>query len=333
MTDSAFERMRLFYNLFPYPGRPLWQLPHMSSGLLAHGGFHRLCAGADQTRCARIWRAGIFGCSHSETLAMREELAHEFWGERRVLLVGCGTDEPVLFRRLHPEAEITGLDLSARSLARARWKLRLAAMLTSGRASVRLVQVEGTEFLAQEKASAFDFIQCFGVLHHQPDPIHLFRRMAAALKPGGVLRLMVYSNNGRQVERWVQRRAARLWHGSQVRFRLGLRAMALSGWQLGNFLCKPRTRGRRFRYLGLHAPWLADALLHPSDPGLAPAMLGKWAQETGLRMVFCESRCAQRDWIVGFGDGAGAAWDEILAAEKEGSLVRNVVVSFVREGV
>jgi SAM-dependent methyltransferase len=39
-----------------------------------------------------------------------------------------------------------------------------------------------------------DIILCLGVLHHIPDPVPVVEAMASWLKPGGHLRLMVYSN-------------------------------------------------------------------------------------------------------------------------------------------
>src|SRR5262249_27928492 len=45
----------------------------------------------------------------------------------------------------------------------------------------------------------FDTIYCSGVLHHLPDPERGWAALSAVLRPGGVMRIMVYS------------RVARLW--------------------------------------------------------------------------------------------------------------------------
>ena len=51
-SGSAFERiprpadtlgrMRLFYNVFPYPNRAFWLRPHPASHLPSHAGFARM---------------------------------------------------------------------------------------------------------------------------------------------------------------------------------------------------------------------------------------------------------------------------------------------------
>ena len=44
----------------------------------------------------------------------------------------------------------------------------------------------------------YDRIECTGVLHHLKDPEAGFRRLAACLKPGGVIQVMVYAEGNRE---------------------------------------------------------------------------------------------------------------------------------------
>lgn len=54
------------------------------------------------------------------------------------------------------------------------------------------------EDLAATKYNAeFDAVDAFGVLHHTQDPVASLKRLAGSLRPGGVLRLMIYSDETR----------------------------------------------------------------------------------------------------------------------------------------
>jgi len=39
---------------------------------------------------------------------------------------------------------------------------------------------------------SYDFVLCWGVLHHTPNPRESFRKVASQVKPGGILHIMVY---------------------------------------------------------------------------------------------------------------------------------------------
>jgi SAM-dependent methyltransferase len=45
---------------------------------------------------------------------------------------------------------------------------------------------------------SFDAIDCYGVIHHTFSPQLALERLARALRPGGILRLMVYSREARK---------------------------------------------------------------------------------------------------------------------------------------
>src|SRR5207302_4663278 len=45
--------------------------------------------------------------------------------------------------------------------------------------------------------SSFDFIVCYGVLHHLADPVAGLRALGRVLKPDGVIDIMVYGRYGR----------------------------------------------------------------------------------------------------------------------------------------
>ncbi len=111
-----------------------------------------------------------------------------------VLVAGCGTGfEPIDLARIDPTPRITALDLSAASLA---YGKRMAGAL--GVESVRFVQ--GDILDAARLDQSFGLVSCTGVLHHMEEPERGLAALAGVLKPGGVLRLALYSERARA---WV----------------------------------------------------------------------------------------------------------------------------------
>ncbi len=120
-----------------------------------------------------------------------------------ILVAGCGTGrETALIAMRAPEARITAIDLSAASLAYAaeRWA-------SLGITNVRWEQRDLRDAPALGR---FDLISCSGVLHHLPSPEADWARLVEALKPGGVMSIMVYSKLARLRVRSAQHRIADL---------------------------------------------------------------------------------------------------------------------------
>ncbi|HEX9931844.1 MAG TPA: class I SAM-dependent methyltransferase [Allosphingosinicella sp.] len=108
--------------------------------------------------------------------------------DARVLVAGCGTGrDAAIFARRYPHARITAIDLSETSLAEA--EERCAGL------GVEFRQLDLHR--VAELGRRFDFITCSGVLHHLPDPEAGWAALAEVLKPGGVLRVLVYSRIAR----------------------------------------------------------------------------------------------------------------------------------------
>jgi SAM-dependent methyltransferase len=111
-----------------------------------------------------------------------------------VLVAGCGTGfEPIDLARMDPTLRITALDLSAASLA---YGKRMAGAL--GVESVRFVQGDILDLAELDRS--FGLVSCTGVLHHMEVPEQGLAALAGVLKPGGVLRLALYSERARA---WV----------------------------------------------------------------------------------------------------------------------------------
>ena len=111
----------------------------------------------------------------------------------KVLVAGGGTGyEPLLAARQNPGAEVLSLDLSRRSLA---YGARMARRLGIG--NVRFLQ--GDLLDVDSLDERFDAILASGVLHHMGDPEAGLRALAGVLRPGGAIRVGLYSEHARQL--------------------------------------------------------------------------------------------------------------------------------------
>lgn len=130
-----------------------------------------------------------------------DELNHFVFGGRlnfaeplEVLVAGGGTgDGTIMIAQQMADAGnpggVTYLDLSdaSRSIAEARARAR-------GLSNVRFLR---GSLLDLGGLGTFDYIDCCGVLHHLDSPPAGLRSLAAALKPGGGIGVMVYAPLGR----------------------------------------------------------------------------------------------------------------------------------------
>jgi SAM-dependent methyltransferase len=119
-----------------------------------------------------------------------------FGGKAQSLLVaGCGTGfEPIDLARRDPSLRITAMDLSRTSLA---YGARVAGEL--GLDGIRFVQ--GDILALDQVTDLFDVVISTGVIHHMDRPEAGLARLADVLRPGGVVRLSLYSERARAVVR------------------------------------------------------------------------------------------------------------------------------------
>lgn len=104
---------------------------------------------------------------------------------RRVLEIGIGGGADYTKFAL-AGADIQGIDLTEAAVAYVRE--RLARMGRSG--AVRTADAENLPFAD----GSFDLVYSYGVLHHSPDTERALAEAYRVLKPGGELKVMVYSD-------------------------------------------------------------------------------------------------------------------------------------------
>ena len=106
-----------------------------------------------------------------------------------ILVAGCGTGREALRLARHaPAAKVLAIDLSAASIAYARARCGDAVNL-----EFRQHDLHHADALGR----GFDHISCCGVLHHLPDPEAGWAALAGVLRPGGTMRVMLYSRIAR----------------------------------------------------------------------------------------------------------------------------------------
>ena len=108
------------------------------------------------------------------------------------LIAGCGTGRQVAGVKLaFSDAKITAIDLSLASLGYARRKTDAL-----GFRDVRYGQADILQLGSLGKT--FDVVDSAGVLHHMGDPTAGWRELIGLLRPGGVMRIALYSTLARR---------------------------------------------------------------------------------------------------------------------------------------
>lgn len=103
----------------------------------------------------------------------------------QIWIAGCGTNQAVFTALRFPNARVIGSDVSTASLEIC---AHTAKQLDISNLELRQESINESAY--REK---FDFIISTGVIHHNADPQATLDKISSALKPSGVLELMVYN--------------------------------------------------------------------------------------------------------------------------------------------
>lgn len=201
---------------------------------------------------------------------------HLFWPTRpfrddpSILIAGCGTSQAAKHALRWPAARVTGIDLSATSIARTE---ALKQKYELRNLELRQLPIERAGALGAE----FDQIVCTGVLHHLADPDAGLRALRTVLAPGGTMHLMVYAPYGRTGIYMIQELCRRLGIGAGEADIPDLMA-ALEALPPGHPLRTLLREAPDFR----DAAAIADALLHPRDRAYSVPQLFQLLAGAGL---------------------------------------------------
>ncbi|MDP2696658.1 class I SAM-dependent methyltransferase [Thalassospira sp.] len=108
-----------------------------------------------------------------------------------ILVAGCGTGQHALQTSARfANARVTAIDLSLSSLCYAARK-------------TREMNIDNIEYMQADILKLgqldrqFDIIECGGVLHHMADPLAGWKVLTSLLRPGGLMKIGLYSETGR----------------------------------------------------------------------------------------------------------------------------------------
>jgi 2-polyprenyl-3-methyl-5-hydroxy-6-metoxy-1,4-benzoquinol methylase len=113
--------------------------------------------------------------------------------ELDILIAGCGTgSHAIQIAQVYPNARLLGVDVSLTSLAYACRKTR-----ELGLRNIEYAQADILELGTIDRT--FDSIESVGVLHHLAEPTVGWRVLVSLLRPGGKMRIGLYSSLARRV--------------------------------------------------------------------------------------------------------------------------------------
>jgi len=266
---SDLDRLNAsFYSRFPYPWRPMSLRrvldPEFESRFLA------------------------------QALGRWGQLAVPAGG--RIWVAGCGTNQAVITALRFPAADVLGTDLSEPSLDLAR---NSAGQVGATNLTLRRETIEESR-----DRDTFDHIICTGVVGHVTEPEVALRRLGEALRPTGVIELMVY-NAHQRVGLVAFQDALRLLHAGDRDDFDG--QLAVGRGLLANPELKPLLVELGLPLSGVPAEALADAVIQPIERGYTMAQLAEMAGRCGLRVAApCLNQFDQpnqrHDWNMRFVD-------------------------------
>ena len=119
----------------------------------------------------------------------------------KIWVAGCGTNQAIFTALRFPNATILATDLSTTSL-------------DTSAATARQLEISNVEFRRESinhvtSENEFDYVICTGVIHHNADPAVSLAQLSRALKPSGILELMVY-NRYHRIETTAFQKAVRI---------------------------------------------------------------------------------------------------------------------------
>jgi SAM-dependent methyltransferase len=174
----------------------------------------------------------------------------------RALDIGCGTGVvPIMLAQAFPTAQVSGIDLDARSIDIARGYAREAGV-------GERVRLEALPVEALPVDPRWDLVTTFDVMHDLPDPVGALRRIHGALAEGGTY-LMVEPKVADDLETNLGNPFARMFYGISC-LHCVPQSLAQGGPGLGACWGEKRARAlaaeagfTRFERLGIRTAGLA----------------------------------------------------------------------------
>ena len=228
------------------------------------------------------WRAKKFDYLEDpdfETVMVNQDVGdwrHEtIPSHARVWVAGCGTNQAIHTALRFRNAKLTGSDVSTKSLALCEQNSRAL-----GLANLELKQESINHVTYRNE---FDYLVCTGVIHHNADPQATLKKLAAALKPSGIMELMVYNRYHRILTSSFQK-AIRIFteENENIDFEAELE---IAKKVIKSLPLKDNHERAFIQYMDFAESDLADLLIQPVEHSYTVSSLEELADSCGLELV------------------------------------------------
>jgi tetratricopeptide (TPR) repeat protein len=148
-------------------------------------------------KCIPVWDSAGLAAGRLTTVTVGQEMQWMFKnyqprnldGTVKMFVAGCGSGGEVYqYTTFYKNAEITAVDISVDRLA---YAIRQHQDL--GISNIKFFLADVTQLTPANFPEQFDVVVANGLLHHLADPFKGWDRLAAILKPGGLLKMSLYS--------------------------------------------------------------------------------------------------------------------------------------------
>ena len=190
-----------------------------------------------------------------------------------ILVAGCGTgSQPILTARRFSNARIVAIDLSYSSLA-------YAQRATDEQGITNIDYLQGDILKLGDLQKQFDLIECAGVLHHMRDPLQGWRVLAGTLRPGGYMKIGLYSRRARRNITATQEFIRQRGYASTTEGIRQCRQAIMSGD------CSPLVEGVSGYYDFYSMSCCRDLLFHVQEHLFSPLEIQACLDELGLQFL------------------------------------------------
>jgi SAM-dependent methyltransferase len=192
----------------------------------------------------------------------------------RIWIAGCGSNQATLTALKFPAADILATDISAPSLAVCERNL--------SQLGIKNVKLEEQSINDVDYAEEFDYVICTGVIHHNANPAIPLARLAAGLKPDGVLELMVYNYYHRILTTAYQKAMRHLFMDDPeagLDEQLTLTTDLINSFPIENTMCFYLRQQK-----GESREFLADSFLQPVEHSYTIESLSALLETAGLEL-------------------------------------------------
>jgi SAM-dependent methyltransferase len=213
-----------------------------------------------------------------------------------IWVAGCGTNQALQSALKFPHGTVTGSDVSVPSLDLAQAN---AAKVGIANLTLRQESINQVEYREQ-----FDYIISTGVIHHNAEPQTTLRQLSAALKPDGILELMVYNRFHRMLNSSFQK-AIRIFGEQQGTLSFEsdfqLARTVASNFPVRNQMAQLLEENR-----SVPDAEFADRLIHPIEHSYTVESLEALAASCGLEILmpcistFAKFQSPAIDWNMRF---------------------------------